>query len=166
MIYKSFALFCFFVFIACQNQKDSSSKSEVKTEASPQTEEKAVAKPPFTDLESFVGKNASEVQLFAKYQLNERLKAIMGSEYTDFNTGWKDLGTIKKDIDIIYTAGCKADACDDTKYFLMMDIMTNELNIFYFSNKRIRSFEEGSIIGMPENVANDYEKIRKSAGGI
>ena len=92
MIYKSFALFCFFVFIACQNQKDSSSKSEVKTEASPQTEEKAVAKPPFTDLESFVGKNASEVQLFAKYQLNERLKAIMGSEYMDFNTGWKDLG--------------------------------------------------------------------------
>jgi hypothetical protein len=154
--------------MACSSKKESSTSSQTASaDTAALVLEQANGSPEpqsIKELENFIGKKPSQVQLFEKFDLNKRIEKVLGSELAEFKSDWNDETPIFKDGEILYFTGCKTGACAENKYFMMLDLVENNFNIINIRNGRPRSFEEGAVIGMSDKVAEDFEKIRNAAG--
>lgn len=113
------------------------------------------------DLTKYVGQMPSEANIFQVANLAERTKSIMGKNFIDFESGWFDKLPIKQYEDYIYFGGCEFENCEGVKYFIMVDLTEDNLNVLHYGGKRPYSFEEGAIIGMPNEIADAFDRFRK-----
>jgi hypothetical protein len=156
------------VVLSCSSKKENSNNpaagSENQTSDTTNADLPKDGKNTFDGFDAYVGKKPAEVQLFEKANLNARIEKLLGGEFADFKADWNTESTIMKDGEILYFVGCKSSACAENKYFVMLDLIINNLNIINIRNGRPRSFEEGPVIGMPDKLAGDFEKIRQAQG--
>lgn len=155
---------CCFIWMSCQN-KDQAEKvaDSVATETPAPTQDKEdnVAIPDFTDLEQYVGKKPTEVDLFSQYNLKERMIKLIGENgFNEMMTDWSLESPIKEDDRIVYFTGCNATNCPANRYFIMLDIADPNINIVNYRFKSSRSYEESSVIGMTDKLANAFEQFR------
>ncbi|MBK8886761.1 MAG: hypothetical protein IPN46_09520 [Saprospiraceae bacterium] len=47
---------------------------------------------------------------------------------------------------------------------MMIDMITNNINVIHLKDGRPVSHEESAVIGMSEKIAEDFEKTRSSDG--
>ncbi|MBK8625853.1 MAG: hypothetical protein IPN86_09915 [Saprospiraceae bacterium] len=152
---------------ACSSKTESAKVSNTNESAptsTPNPDTTAASNTAFTGFADYVGKKPTEVQLFSKSDLLKRIEKLLGEDFADFKADWNNESAIMKDGEILYFVGCKATACAENKYFIMLDLTDNNINVIQIKNGRPRSFEEGAVIGMPEKLATDFEKIRQDKG--
>lgn len=166
MIRYTFLLFILIV-LSCSEKKASAPDVVTNTDTV-QTQVAAVkdsvAVIDLTDAAQFLGKKPSEVGLFDQYNLKQRFKKLLGSEYETFIKDWNTESVIKKDEEILYFSACRANACDQNKYLVILDMADNNINIINIQNGRPRSFENKQIIGMSGNLLAEFERIKDSKG--
>ncbi len=161
----SFLLLSFFILFSCKTQnEDKKVATAEKADGSIEAEAPKVAATSLAEAKNFVGKKASEVQLFEKFNLNNRIEKLLGAEYAEFKADWNEENNISQDGEILYLTGCRKGACNENKYFLLLDMMESNINIINIRNGRPRSFEEGAVIGMTDKVASEFEQIRNADG--
>lgn len=163
---KFFTFLTFIFFISCSSKKENKVATTTEVTAAPASAE--IPQTPSGDgiksLTTFVGKKPSEVQIFDKYDFTKRFEKLMGENYTEFKSDWNQETPIMKDGEILYFVGCKANACRENKFFVMIDMITNNLNVIHLKDGRPVSHEENSVIGMSDKIAEDFEKTRSSDG--
>lgn len=152
-------------FNACQPKKNMGQTSnEAVGDTSAAISSASNTKKSLDGLAKYKGKKPKEVKLFEEYNLYPRLEKLLGSEFATFKSDWNEESPIETDGEIFYFTGCKLNACTDNKYFIALDPTTNNINIINFKQKSSHSYEEGSIIGMNDQVAAYFDKIRKEQG--
>jgi len=158
----SLSLLLFIALFSCKN-----TASETKTEEQEKGETYAGDKPEtpvvrldLNDITQHVGKLPKEVDLFTKYSLDGRIEKIMGSDFAEFKKDWNEETPLKKDGEVIYTTGCRAGDCKANKYFLVLDVLQNGINVFNFKGSKAKTYEEDHIIiGLPSQAQADFEKL-------
>lgn len=153
----------FFLLVSCKNQ-NTETKAMDNVQTPKAIEAKASVKKSLDEAKTFVGKKPTEIKLFDQLNLGQRLEKLLGNEFSDFKADWNDDNFIAQDGEILYFTGCRKGACADNKYFILLDIMENNINVINIRNGRPRSFEEGAVIGMTDKVAAEFERVRNSAG--
>jgi hypothetical protein len=158
MRYLIFFIFAI-AFLSCKN----SSETPVADSTAPNGEEMTAAAPSYNiqDLTKYVGQMPSESGIFKVANLAERTKDIMGQHFIDFENGWFDKLPVEQYEDYIYFGGCQFANCDGIKYFIIVDLTEDNINVLHYGGKRPYSFEEGAIIGMPDRISDAFEAFRK-----
>ena len=165
---KQILIFCLvLVYSACNNTSTSTTQSasgasqtDNKDQSSKETTQ--IDKPSMEDAVKYVGKKPSEVDLFNQYDLNKRIENMLESDYETFKANWNEETPIMKDGEILYFIGCKTGDCASNKYFVMLDMLDTNINIIFIRGGLPKSYEESAIIGMPETVANAFQKTVSS----
>jgi hypothetical protein len=113
------------------------------------------------DLVQYVGKKPSEVQLWSKNNISERISKMMGSAYGNFERNFNVETPIEKDMEMLYTSGCKTGACINSRYVVIFDTKINAINVHSFSDsgQRMRSYEEDHILLALPYKAQDWFDI-------
>lgn len=154
----------FIVLLACnQNQNNAenkASKGSSSEAGAALPKEQNIQKISFADLEKNVGKKPAEAKVFENFNIYARLEKMMGEDYKSLKAAWIYEEPLVKDIDVVYTSVCKEKDCTGERYFLLFDVMTNNINVFCFKDGHIRTFEESSIIGLTDNLSKVYTKFR------
>jgi hypothetical protein len=156
-------VFLLFIMVSCKNQNEVS-KTESTTQTSNPAEENAATPTSIAEAKNFVSKKATDVKLFEQFNLNQRIEKLLGTDFTEFKADWNEENLISQDGEILYFSGCRKGACADNKYFVLLDMMENNINIINIRNGRPKSFEEGAVIGMTDKVAEEFERIRNATG--
>ncbi len=156
-------IFIFVLFFSCKESPKSSAVDGVGTEAATAEDTKTTspANNNVNELLPHVGKMPSEADVFNLANLGERIKKIMGKHYINYNSGWFDKLPLQKYEDYIFFGGCEFENCDGVKYFIIVDLTENNVNVLHYGGKRGYSFEEGAIIGMPDYISDAFDKFRK-----
>ncbi|HRO09232.1 MAG TPA: hypothetical protein PK611_08490 [Saprospiraceae bacterium] len=157
----------FLAFTSCKNNSSGTSISADSSASGTQantTTQTEISKPSFEDAAQYVGKKPSEVELFKKYNLENRLKALLKTDYDTFKEGWNEETPIMKAGEILYFTACKTGSCGTNKYFVMLDMTEPNVNVTFTRGGRAKSYEESAIIGMPDQIADYFEKILGSPG--
>ncbi|MFZ1579898.1 MAG: hypothetical protein WAT26_02110 [Saprospiraceae bacterium] len=162
--FLSFVAFIFF--LSCSSKKESNVQTTTEVTPAPANVEtpQTSSGDDIKSLTSFVGKKPSEAQIFDKFDFTKRFEKLMGEHYSEFKSDWNQETPIMKDGEILYFVGCKANACRENKFFVMIDMITNNLNVIHLKDGRPVSHEESAVIGMSEKIAEDFEKTRSSDG--
>lgn len=151
-----------FIIVSCKNQNEVT-KTETAQTSKP-AEAPAATPASIADAKNFVGKKATDVKLFDQFNLNQRIEKVLGTDFAEFKADWNEENVISQDGEILYFSGCRKGACADNKYFVLLDMMENNINIINIRNGRPKSFEEGAVIGMTDKVADEFERIRNAPG--
>lgn len=160
---KQILIFCLVLACTACNNTSKSTTQSASGESQTENKEKAqIDKPSMEDAVKYVGKKPSEVDLFNQYNLNKRIENTLKSDYETFKANWNEETAIMKDGEILYFIGCKTGDCASNKYFVMLDMLDTNINIIFIRGGLPKSFEESAIIGMPENVANAFQKTVSS----
>jgi len=158
-------IFNFLVHLSCEPKKEAIiRKSANNNSLSEKMNDSVAVEVSLKNIVQLVGKKPKDVQLFEKFSLNERLEKLLGSEFTIFRSEWNEETPIESDGEFAYFTGCKAGACAENKYFILLDLVDNNINVINFKNKKSRSFEEGAIIGMTTKIGEYFDKIRLEQG--
>lgn len=151
-----------FLFFSCKNE------TQKATEITPELVEKIVPEKGVNEewakFETAVGQLPSVVGLFDSADLNARLKQLMGEEYEILKRDWNEETPIFIEDRILFATGCKKDFCANNLYLLYLDILDNNINVVNFKDQITRSYEERAIIGLPAQLLEKFETIRKSQG--
>jgi len=148
--------------LSCKNSSQSGgSMSDSSTGEADASKIEASKSYDVNDLVKYVGQMPSEANIFQVANLAARTKSIMGKNFIDFETGWFDKLPIKQYEDYIYFGGCEFENCEGVKYFIIVDLTEDNLNVLHYGGKRPYSFEEGAIIGMPDAIADAFDRFRK-----
>lgn len=158
-------LFIFFIgifLLSCKNSSETVSKesSEISNDEVNSSSSASTAYD-INDLTKFVGQMPSEANIFQIAGLGDRTKNIMGQHFIDFEKGWFDKLPIQQYEDYIYFGGCQFENCDGIKYFIIVDLTEDNINVLHYGGKRPYGFEEGAIIGMPERISDAFEAFRE-----
>jgi hypothetical protein len=166
MLLKSFSLlFSLLLIFSCSEKKASSGDISGNSADTIPTEVKGFGtQETIKEITGLAGKKPAEVNLFEKYQLYPRLEKLLGIEYSTFKNDWNEETPIVAEGEFIYFSGCKAKACTENRYVLLIDLTYNNINVVNFKNTRQRSFEESSIIGLSLKMEEFIEMIRKEQG--
>jgi hypothetical protein len=164
MKFISFFFYLILIASACTGKKTNTQDSAANTEPSQVATGTSTTHESIKSMSALVGKMPKDVKLFERYSLYPRLEKVLGDDFADFKSDWNEESPIKIDGEIIYFSGCKAGGCKENKYFITIDLVENNINVINFKNQRARSYEEGSIIGLPTKIADEFEKIRKEQG--
>lgn len=146
-------------FLACKNNADTTQEAS-SVQSSEQTASTASSYN-IQDLTTFVGQMPAEARIFEVANLAERTKNIMGQHFIDFENGWFDKLPVQQYEDYIYFGGCQFENCDGVRYFIIIDLTEDNLNVLHYGGKRPYSFEEGAIIGMPDRISDAFEAFRE-----
>jgi hypothetical protein len=111
-------------------------------------------------LKNFKGKKLQTDGLFKQFEILPRLKKLMGIDFDDFTEGWGDESVLMKEGEVMYATACKSKDCKSLKVLLVIDGLSNNLNVYLFNNHKIKTFEEANIIGLTETIGAQYEKLR------
>ncbi len=166
MQFKSLSLlFSLFLIYSCGEKKATSSNTSGSSTDTIQSEVKGFGTQAIIEeITGLAGKTPAEVNLFEKYQLYPRLEKLMGTEFASFKNDWGEETPIEAEGEFVYFSGCKANACKENRYVILIDLSYNNINVVNFKNTRSRSFEESSIIGLSYKMEEYIEKIRKDQG--
>ena len=148
---------------SCQNKsaKESITSSSASIDSTSNATAEQIKQPVAMDsLVAFYGKKFKQDKLFEQFRIIPRIKKIMGNNFNEFQSGWGDESEIKKDGEIVYASACKSVDCRTLKVLLVIDCLTNNLNVYIFNDKKIRTYEESNIIGLTETIGTQYEKLR------
>ncbi len=157
------------IIISCKDKKssaDASSKSNQDTAKIASTSIDTPTPSNIKELASLAGQTPTQAKIFEIGNLNKRFEKLMGEHYEEFKSDWNQETPIMKDGEILYFIGCKANSCNDNKFFVMIDLVTDNINVIHMKNRRPVSHEESSVIGMTEKMAADFEKSRSADGPI
>ncbi len=158
-------LFSLFLIFSCGEKKTVSTDTTGGSIDTIQTEVKGFGSQAIIkEITGLAGKKPTEANLFEKYQLYPRLEKLLGNEFTTFKSDWNEETPIQAEGEFIYFSGCKANACRENRYVILIDLTYNNINVVNFKNTRQRSFEESSIIGLSYKMEDYIEKIRKEQG--
>jgi len=116
------------------------------------------------DFSTEVGKMVKADDLMKKGNLSARLQKMMGEDYNDFVANWSEETPLKQDSELLYAIGCKQGDCVSNKYFLLLDMEGNNINVHHFMGTKVKTWEEGPIIGLTANASDDYQKLREAQG--
>lgn len=148
---------------SCKN-KDVQSANATNATTQTTTEEIIDTKEAILDLDKLVGQMPKDIDLFNKFNIGTRIKALLGKEYEDFAKDWNTETPLSKDGNIMYTSGCRAENCIASNYFIVFDLIDNNINIYHYKHERGRTYEEGAVIGMPFKLADEFEKMIAKQG--
>ena len=109
---------------------------------------------------SMEGKLPSDINLLNTYELLPRIEKMMGEQFKNFSADWGQQTPLKKDGDVMYTAGCKKDNCKSVKYFLIFDTKTDNVNLYYVKDGAATAFGEKSVIALTPKITDDFDNIR------
>jgi hypothetical protein len=166
--FKPTMMFIFFVMVSCKNQGTQSNEPEkngqdtlISENQTPSQATSANVK----DLTAFVGKIPQEAGLFEKYLLPQRMQALLGVEYPDFEKDREEEGSLQKDGELIYFTVCRKGACAENTYLIIVDLLNNQINVMNFKGRIVRTYEEGGvIIGLTDKLANEVQRLRSKQG--
>jgi len=163
-----FAVLLVFVLVSCKNTSPESKTEESKGEMyEGEKLETPVVRIDLNDIAQHVGKLPKDVDLFTKYSLDARIEKIMGTDYVDFKAEWNEETPLKKDGEVMYTTGCRSGDCKSNKYLLVLDLLQNGINVYNFRGTKTKTYEEDHIIiGLPNQVQADFEKILNEQRGM
>ncbi|MFN8339736.1 MAG: hypothetical protein U0T36_12035 [Saprospiraceae bacterium] len=153
------------IVISCNDKKVShtdTEKAAQDTTTQIASNQNAPTKIDIKDLGNLVGQKPTESKIFEMDHLGKRFEKLMGEHYAEFKSDWNQETPFMKDGEIIYFVGCKAPNCSENKFFVMIDLITDNINIIHIMNGRPVSHEESSVIGMTDKLAQDFEKCRSS----
>lgn len=115
------------------------------------------------ELSTYVGKKPSEVDLFSKAGIKDRIKKIMKDEYAQFESSWQADTPLQADAEILYTSACKSGDCKGSEYIIIFDTQINAINLYQFNSNNMRSYEEDNLIlGLPRKVQDWMDGIVES----
>lgn len=163
-----FAILFIISFAACKNTNSESKTEESKGETyEGEKPETPVVRIDLNDIAQHVGKMPKEIDLFTKYSLDGRIEKIMGSDFAEFKKDWNEETPLKKDGEVMYTTGCRANDCKSNRYLLVLDLLQNGVNVYNFRQAKTKTYEEDHIIiGLPNQVQADFEKILNEQKGM
>src|SRR5690606_36201116 len=118
----------------------------------------------WTVYEKMEGKLPEEAGLTKNQELQQRIKKMLGKDYSKFVSDWNTETPIVVEDRIIYISGCQKSDCKANRYLLFLDVIDNNINIINFSYGRVRSWEERSVIGLPSGHLKKYEEVREEQG--
>lgn len=149
----------FVLLFACKNEKV---KQDVPSEAKVEVE--IEHKQDWSVFEKMEGTLPEKAGLTTNEELQKRIQKMLGKNYDEFKANWNTETPIVVEDRIIYISGCQKSDCKANRYLLFLDVIDNNINIINFSYGRVRSWEERSIIGLPEGHLKIYEEIRAEQG--
>lgn len=154
MQFKFICLIIVFSFLGCRanNKSNNENKSETNVEAVEAVED-------INDLRQYIGKLPSEVNIFEKHNIGKRIEKVLGKNHGMFRQFWNVERPIKEDTDILYFSACKKSGCDESVYYILIDLLRNNLNVIHLTFPRPFSFEEGAIIMIPPKIAAEIDAV-------
>lgn len=170
---KPFILFClilsgflFFTLSACQQNGDQekATKEGANVVTDSISDESAV---PIEDtslmaLKEFAGAYPSDVNLLDQPELKERLKSLLGDEYTNFRKYWETETPVELEKNILVTTGCEQHNCAANQFVLQIDLNHNNINVFHFGQGGIQSYLENGPITLPPGLAKEFQTITEN----
>ncbi len=160
---KFLTLVMMYLFVSCQNKSNiesvSTSSPSGDSTSNTLSEVKTISIS-LDSLKNFNGKKLMQDGLFEKFGIMTRIEKLMGKDFVDFKTGWGEESALMKDGEVMYANACKKDNCKSLKILLVLDELTNNLNVYVFNNSKIKTYEESHIIGLTETIGAQYEKLR------
>ncbi len=154
-------IFCIaMTLIACKNNPSPSSETTTSNDVTEQVKSgDTTSKPSLADATQYIGKKPSEVNLFSKYNLENRIEKMLQGEYQNFKESLTDETVIMEDGGgILYFIVCKASSCPANKYFVMLDTVDPNINVISIRGGNPKSYEEYAIIGMSDKIAKDFDR--------
>lgn len=151
------------LFVSCQNKSATESVSEAsasKDSISNTFNDQPGKSIPLDSLKNFYGKKLKSDSLFEQFAILPRLEKLMGNGFTDFKDGWGEESALMHDGEVMYATACKSNDCKAIKVLLVIDGLSNNLNVYVFNNQKIKTYEESNIIGLTETIGAQYEKLR------
>ncbi|MBK8516313.1 MAG: hypothetical protein IPL55_08495 [Saprospiraceae bacterium] len=157
-----FVILLFSVAMSCKNKNnvigDITSHRNIDQTTAAKSEKAALQ--PLDSLKNDVGKKLKANDLFKKYGIQSRLKKMLGKDFKNFEEGWGEESPLKKELELLYATSCKKDNCSSLKILLIIDILTNNLNVYIFQYGTIKTYEEYTIIGLTDSLGTIFEKMR------
>jgi hypothetical protein len=91
-------------------------------------------------LKEFVGKTASEMNLWQNNDIVKRLRSLMGTDFATMRRFWNTETPLKKFGDIMMLTGCEKDNCDDNRYVIFMSTSEGLLMVVHIGKNTVREW--------------------------
>ena len=113
---------------------------------------------PLDALKPQVSKLGADSGILKAPPLADRLQKLMGtSAYQAMLKTWQTETPLKEEGGILHASGCQAHNCGDTGYELFVDPAGDNVNVYAFSKKAMKKYEEKGPIALPPGMAADFK---------
>lgn len=164
ILFKPMLIFFLFVLISCKNQGNQTGEQQVNSQDTVASQSQSASQSVASnvkDLSAFVGKLPQETGVFETYLTAQRMQALLGVEYPDFEKDRTEESPMQKDGELVYFTVCRKNACAENTYLLILDLLNNQINVMNFKGRIVRTYEEGGvIIGLTDKLAGEVQRLR------
>ena len=166
ILFKPTMMIILLALVSCKNQGSPSGDQEINNQdtlATQNQEASQAVSANLKDLSAFAGRLPQEAGVFGKYLSPQRLQALLGVEYPDFEKDRSEESPLQKDGELIYFTVCRKNACAENTYLLILDLLNNQVNVMNFKGRIVRTYEEGGvIIGLTDKLAGEVQRLRSN----
>ncbi len=106
-----------------------------------------------------VGKTVSEVKLWEKKEVDQRLRNLMGADYSVMREFWNVETPIKKFGDFLMMTGCEKNNCAENQYVIFMDMGVGAINVIHIGKGTIKEWKY-SDMDLPPPFAEELAMIK------
>lgn len=168
LVIAFFIIFCF----ACKTdifQKQTNSEpptkskdtSTVVNKISP-TENRPANSAPKTEntlvsLKKMKDKTASDIKLWSKPEVSQRLEKLMGKDYQTMKKFWGVETPMEVEGDILRLTGCEAHNCGSNQYIIFIDTANDNINVHHILEQSLKSYNEKGEIKLPKKFAEEFQ---------
>jgi hypothetical protein len=111
-----------------------------------------------SDLISFLiksdGKYPYEVKLLENAELKDRLKKLLGKDFSAMKAYFDVQAPIEIIDGILMTTGCEAHNCGSNQYLLFVDLKNDNINVFHAGDETTEHYFENGEIRLPKKFAD------------
>lgn len=114
---------------------------------------------------SMVGEYMYDSVVFKFPAVRDSLKAILGPEYQNMVANWNVASELQRTKNILYTSGCKRDACFSNMWILMIDIANSLVNVYHMQDHKLTIYKGRELIDLPDGL-QEYINRMKTTGHV
>ena len=111
-------------------------------------------------LNELIGKYPTQEKIFTNEILSNRLKKINNLDFDKLLANWNTETPLTVEDQIIHASGCKDNNCPSNAYELFIDLVNDNINVYYFRGNTLKVYTEKEWITLPKKF-NDEIEIKK-----
>ncbi len=159
--------------VSCKQDKksneyiDSHMNIPLPIETEFEVEEKAVPElpmGPLVYLKEYNDKYAGQENVFVNGELSKRLQKLERFNYEALIQNYNTETMIVIIDNVIHMSGCKQHDCPSNAYDIYIDLVNDNINVFYFRSNMLRVYQEKGLIELPSEFAKELETKKGNAG--
>lgn len=106
-----------------------------------------------------VGKTVSEIKLWENRSVDQRLKRLMGAEYSTMRKSWNVETPIKKFGDFLMMTGCGKNNCAENQYVIFMDMGAGTINVIHIGKGTTKERKD-DVMDLPPPFVEELAKMK------